>query len=391
MKKSILELRAHYKEALPILHEALRHPDWEVRRRAAGGLAFLSIAASETVPDLIGVLRDAPTPQDAVQAAGALRSIGVKAEAVPALVDALAGNSPARDGIELHFPGFVQEAARRALDSADGGLLDRAMASLTADNDDTRLSGLSSIAEAGPAAIDAIGALKEFVSQPNREDLKMYAEKMLAEVDPSFSHDRDDPGFQQAQAERARAFTERARAGQATVRELITALRELPQAIPAAAQALGKIGYEEMTRHVHESPQSQQEFMDATIMLTQIAGGNQPLEARLAASEAFGQLQPMREKLLYTVEEAAPAFAVITNALPRLAGAAREQIESQFGNMMEIRRTMWTIQQRSGDVTDYQGSFLETLARELAKWDRKTYDGFVAAMRRADPKFLQRP
>src|SRR5258708_19342341 len=58
----------------------------------------------------------------------------------------------------------------------------------------------------------------------------------------------------------------RARAGQATVRELITALRELPQAIPAAAQALRAIGYEELSRPSHQSPQSRQEFMDATSM-----------------------------------------------------------------------------------------------------------------------------
>jgi hypothetical protein len=141
----------------------------------------------------------------------------------------------------------------------------------------------------------------------------------------------------------------------------------------------------------HESPQSSQEFVDATIMLTQIAASNQSLEARLAASEAFRQLQPMREKLLYTVEEAAPAFAVISNALPRLSGAAREQIESRFSIMLEQARLMWTAQQRSGDITDYQGSFLETYARGLTNVDMRTYDEFVAAMRKGDPKFLQRP
>ena len=259
------------------------------------------------------------------------------------------------------------------------------------DNDATRLSGLLSIDRLGPVAIGAIPALKEFVSQPNREDLKMYAEKLLGEIDPNFGRERDDPALQEAQAERVRVFSDKARAGQATVQELITALRELPQAIPAAAQALGAIGYEEMSRRSHESPQSNQEFVDATIMLTQIAAGNQPLEARLAASEAFRQLQPMREKLLYTLEEASPAFSVISNALPRLSGAARQQVESRFNMMLEGARIMWTAQQRPGDITDYQGSFLETYARELTKVDTKTYGEFVAAMRKSDPKFLQQP
>jgi RNA polymerase sigma factor (sigma-70 family) len=391
MKKAVLELHAHYKEAIPILREGLRHPDWEVRRRAAGGLAYLSIAAPDAVPDLIEMLREAPTLQDAIAAAGALQSIGVKADIVPSLVDALAANQQTQSGLEAHFPELVREASQKGLESADGASLDNAIAGLTAENDDARLRALMKIVGLGPAAIDAIPALKEFITQPNREDLKMYAENLLAEIDPNFARERDDPDLQQAQAERARAFSEKARAGHATVQELIAALREFPQTIPVTAQALGKIGFEEMSRRAHESPQAQQEFMDVNIMLTQIAAGNLPLEARLAASDAFRELQPMREKLLYSVEETAPAFRVITNALPQLSGAAREQIQSRFGNMINQAQLMWTMKQRSGGLTDYQGSHLETFARELAKTDRKIHDDFVAAMRKADPKFLQGP
>ena len=391
MKKAILELREHYQEAIPILREALRGPDWGERRRAAAGLDFLSIAASDAVPDLIEMLRDSPTIHDALRAAVALQSIGVKEDAIPDLVKALEGNQHAREGVDGHFPNFLKETSKKATDAASGDLLDRAVAKLTTDSDDTRLNGLLSIAGLGPVAIAAIPALKEFIGQPNREDLKMYAEKLLAEIDPNFGSERDDPALQEAQAERARAFSEKARAGQATVQELITALRELPQAIPAAAQALGAIGYEEMSRRSHESPQSNQEFVDATIMLTQIAASNQPLESRLAASEAFRQLQPMREKLLYTAQEASPAFAVISNALPRLSEPTRNQVESRFNMMLDGARIMWLAQQRPGDITDYQGSFLETYARELTKMDTRTYGEFVAAMRKTDPKFLQQP
>ena len=146
-----------------------------------------------------------------------------------------------------------------------------------------------------------------------------------------------------------------------------------------------------MSRRSQESLQNQKEFIDATIMLSQIAAGNQPLEARLEASEAFGKLQPMQGKLLYTVEEAAPAFSVITNALPSLPGAAREQIESRLGNLVDSARLMWIAHQRTGEVTDYQSSFLKSYARDLAKVDQRTYYEFVAAMRQADPSFLQQP
>jgi len=391
MKKAIRELREGYREAIPILREALHGADLEARRRAAGGLAFLSIAAADAVPDLIEMLRDSTTMQDAIQAAAALQSIGVKAEAIPDLVNALDGNQHAREGVGAHFPAFLKEAAQKG---ADGGLLDSAVAKLTDDNDDSRLSGLSSIAGLGPVAIGAIPALKEFITQPNREDLKVFAEKLLGDLDTDSGREHDDPAWQQAQAEqaeRARVFSEKARVGQATVPELITALRELPEAIPAAAQALGAIGYEEMSRRSHDNPRSNQEFVDATIMLTQIAASNQPLESRRAASEAFRELQPMQEKLLYTVDETSPAFAVISNALPSLSGLARVQVESRFNMMFEATRLMWTAQERSGEITDYQGSFLENYARELKKIDMRTYREFVAAMRKSDPKFQQQP
>ncbi len=54
---------------------------------------------------------------------------------------------------------------------------------------------------------------------------------------------------------------------------------------------------------------------------------------------------------------------MIENALPHLPGGAREQIESQFSNMLEMARLMWTRQQRSGDVTDYQARIWSLLFR----------------------------
>jgi len=89
----------------------------------------------------------------------------VKEDAIPDLVNALEGNQQAREGVGAHFPSFLKEASQKAIDAADGGLLDSAVAKLTTDNDATRLSGLLSIDRLGPVAIGAIPALKEFVSQ----------------------------------------------------------------------------------------------------------------------------------------------------------------------------------------------------------------------------------
>src|SRR5207244_2270746 len=102
-----------------------------------------------------------------------------------------AGNEQAGSTVEAHFPHFIAESSQRGIDSIDGRLLDNAVANLTRDNDDTRLKGLLSIAELGPVSIDAIPALSDFISQTNREDLKVYAEKLLSEIDPNFVRERE--------------------------------------------------------------------------------------------------------------------------------------------------------------------------------------------------------
>jgi hypothetical protein len=140
-----------------------------------------------------------------------------------------------------------------------------------------------------------------------------------------------------------------------------------------------------------ETPQGQQEFMDAIIMLTQIVAGKYPLDARVAAARAFRQLQPMQVSPLYTREEADPAFTVITNALSHLSEESRPQVESSFQKMVAREKMNWTLLHGSGDMTDYSGYALEEFARGLADMNQGTYHDFVAAMRTADPRFLQRP
>lgn len=390
MKSAIRELGQQYRQATPILREALHSPDWEIRRRAAEGLAFMGIAAPEAIPELIEMLRSSSTITDTIVTAEALASIGVRGENLQDLTNALAITEQIRGTVESHLPNFLNKVSQRGMDGVDDRLLNSAIANLTTEGDDARLSGLLSIAGIGPVSIDAVPALYDFISQTNREDLKLYAEKLLKEIDPNFG-EREDPAFQDAQAKRARAFSERARAGEATVREMITALRELPGAIPDTALALGAIGYEEMSRRTKETPQGQQEFMDSIIMLSQIVNGKYPLDARVAAAKAFRQLQPMQVNPLYTMEEAEPAFTVITNALSGLSEDTRPQVEASFQRMVAQEKMHWSILHGSGDMTDYSGSALEEFARGLASVSQGTYRDFVAAMRTTDPRFLQRP
>jgi RNA polymerase sigma factor (sigma-70 family) len=391
MKSAIRELGQQYRQATPVLRQALHDPNWEIRRRAAEGLAFMGIAAPDAIPELIEMLRSSSTILDANLTAEALASIGVRGESLQDLTNALASNEELRGIVESRFPNFVNKVSQRGIDGVDDRLLNSAIANLTADGDDAHLSGLLSIANIGPVSIDAVPALNDFINQTNREDLKSYAEKLLKEIDPNFGHEREDPAFQEAQAARARAFSERARAGEATVRELITALRELPKAIPETAQALGAIGYDEMNRRTKETPQGQQELMDSIIMLSQIVNGKYPLDARVAAAKAFRQLQPMQVSPLYTTEEAQPAFTVITNAISNLSEEARPQIEASFQKMVAREKMNWTLLHGSGDMTDYSGMGLEEFARGLANVSQETYRDFVAAMQTTDPRFLQRP
>lgn len=391
MKRAILSFGARYLEALPILRQALQDPDWEVRLRATGGLAYLSVAASEAVPDLIALMGQARNNGDAMLIGTALAAIGVKPDAMPGLANALDGNRVAREMVDQLFPFLVQPDSQEAQEAAQGGSLEKALAGLAAADENEQVVALVRLASLGPAATAAIPALKEFLQQTHREDLKGSAEKLLTEIDAGFRNDQQDPENQRIQSERAREMAERFRTGQATVREMITALRELPEAIPAAAQALTAIGFEEMSRRGRENEEARQELSEATFMLIQIVFGNQPLAARAAAAEAYGSLQPMMPKLIYTKDELAPAFATVTEARKRLSEVPSHQVEALYGNLVEEARLQWQTHQRAGEVTDYVGSTVERFARELGTLDERTHTEFVAAMRKANPKFPEHP
>jgi HEAT repeat protein len=58
MEQAISELRAERRQ-VPILRDALHHPEWEIRRRAASALKILNGDAVEAITDLIEMLREA--------------------------------------------------------------------------------------------------------------------------------------------------------------------------------------------------------------------------------------------------------------------------------------------------------------------------------------------
>jgi len=426
---AMLDLGAQREKALPILREALNDRDWEVRRRAAATLGAFSWRgpnlANALIPEIIQMLRDSGTGADAMISDAALQTAGIQPDSIPALLTILRENpvacslaassifnlvksdpEAARKVVEQVKPlmkdsdPMIQEAARElsvkltAL-APDDRLIIPLLDQLKTGDDAVKTEVLNQLATIPLGfPVRASSALREFLKQPNREDLKENADEILRGHDPSYSKELEDPGLKQIQAAEELAFLDKARRGQATVHELAAALRLYPSAIPEVASALKAIGYDEMRRRSNESVQEMQDFSSVIMMLPLIIygggrHGNEPFETRLAASEALRELQPTRERLLYTVQEVAPAFDTIYNALPRLPEEKRMNVEVPFRLMVDFEQARWIRSKRSGEITDYPGGALQTFARQLETADRTTFDDFVAAMRKVDPNFLQ--
>ncbi len=422
VQSAMLDLGAQREKALPILREALNDRTWEVRRRAAFTLGAFSLRgpnlANALIPEIIQMLHDSGTDVDAMASDAALQVAGIQTDSIPALLTilrenpiacSLAGNSifnlvksdpeAARKVVEQLKPlkdsdPMIQETAREltvklSTLAPDEKLIIPLIDQLKTGDDAVKTEALHLLETISlDFPVRASLALKEFLKQPNREDLKENADQILMGHDPSYSKEREDPGLKQIEASEELAFLDKARRGQATVHELAAALRLYPSAIPETANALKAIGYDEMRRRSNESIQETQDFSSVIMMLPLIIYGhrNEPFETRLAASDALRELQPARERLLYTVQEVAPAFDTIHDALPRLPEEKRVKLEAFFRLMVDLAQTRC---ERSGEITDYFGGDLRTFARQIETADRTTFDDFVAAMRKVDPNFLQ--
>jgi len=80
------------KAAVPLLIEALKDPNEELRREAATALGFIAYEAKEAIPALIAAAED-PSPRVRFSAIGALGALCPGKEAIPTFIRALGDDS----------------------------------------------------------------------------------------------------------------------------------------------------------------------------------------------------------------------------------------------------------------------------------------------------------
>jgi HEAT repeat protein len=139
-------------DTLPLLGQALQHPDTLVRREAAAALGKLGATAEPAVPALVAALRDADS-RVRMGAATALGHIGPAAQAaIPDLILAL------RDG-NLIFCRLAAQALSLIGPSAVGPLTE----ALRQDDANVRREAAWALGQLGPQAQIAVQALTELL------------------------------------------------------------------------------------------------------------------------------------------------------------------------------------------------------------------------------------
>lgn len=408
MEQAVAALGQQFHLAVPLLREALHHPEKRVRDRAVQGLALVASAAKEAVPDLVNLLRDSVSDAEAWPITTALELIGPGPEAATELAGILAekpaswlslanllgslgkDSAAALTPLLEHADPAVRQYGAYALalsqrEQAPAQAVKVAIETLKSKDDDLRglaLSTFGNISPPGPQmgkpsaqVNEAIPALKELLASDARADLRMQAQKLLAALEPAAGVE-SSPAAQ----ERARVLTEKIRLGQATRAELVASLVDTPQTIPVAAAALGAIGMEGFKA-------DNEGLMNALSGLQGLLTADNP-QAREAAAAAIKQLQPMKPKPIYTSQELAPALDALKPILPTLDEDHRIRVKAALDVFGEMEKTAW---RGSGPPTHVSHGVAQHLAMDLRNADRGAYEAFAAAMLRVDPQFRRLP
>jgi HEAT repeat protein len=228
------------KDAVPALLRAYRDTeDKEVRFTLIEALGQIGPAAKESLPALIAILKDREGGGSG-SAMGALYAFGPAARvAVPSLVQILKEGDPDE--------GLLAARALSRIDPARAKPGVPALAQLLHETMDFPEEGADPLGAIGPAAKEAIPALRKAMKQWPPE-WRLIAVKALVRIDPAEAR-RNLPALRAAlkhrkPAERcyaAAALGLIGPAAQAAVPDLVAALDD-PEVRYAAAEALGRIG-----------------------------------------------------------------------------------------------------------------------------------------------------
>lgn len=423
MEDAIAALGNQRGAAVPLLRQALKSPDPQVRARAAGGLGAIGPGAREAVPDLLALLRTSNASSDPPSSIMlALSRMGPLPEIVPDLVQILRDNPATREAIANNLGNIIagngsaglNEAARPLLQDPDPqvraaaayalagrlsneagpDVVSAAIEALGSSDDGLRTMGLMTLKDVGfdprkpdsissdrlgPGVTNAVPALVGIVNNGSSWEQRMQALKLLDAIQPGLRDTYPTIGSLLQGQEQDAVFAQRIAREQVSLSDLIDGLGQHPGAVVATAKALADMG-----------PEAQPALP--------------VLQSALGALEPQASAAPADRRLAYAARDA------VVNAIqkidpdqpkPLFTGADMEslsvtlqQIERQEGSSMAQRlasvlQPFWSSLPSGGmEVTPDQ---MRTLLSTVKGTDQAAYSSLVAAVKQIDPRFVEAP
>jgi hypothetical protein len=320
------------------------------------------------VSDLVQTIRENPVARGAIEnLAGSLVNSenGSRDAIVTDLELLLSDIDPEVRSVAANvLAGFGKGDDQRVLHEATKGL--------ASTRPDDQVRGLVTLMNMGGPASNSVPALRIFLSRSQRHDLRLDAQRLLEEIDPQYREERAA-----SSAERTASFIQSLRLGEATVDDALIALTDLPQATTAAAAALRTLSQNDF----RDDPEY---FGGAVTLLRKVAGGDFPVETRIAAAEVYQQLQPTMPLPIYLHSEVA---RIADEAIAKIPAENRTAAQAAWGGVSHWETARTGSERGFVGGTTVQSANVAGFAQALRDLDKSAYVEFATGMRKVDPNF----
>lgn len=423
MEDAIAALGDQRSAAVPLLRQALKSPEPQVRARAVGGLGAIGAEAKEAVPELLALLRTSnasDNPPSGIILA--LSRMGPLPEIVPDLMQILRENPATREAIANNLGNIVagngsaglNEVLRPLLQDADPqvraaaayalagrlsseagpDVLSAAIEALASSDEGLRTMGLIALKDVGfdprkpdsissdrigPAATNAVPALVGIVNNGNSWEQRIQALKLLDAIQPGLRDAYPSIGSLLQGQEKDAAFAQRIAGGQVSLSELIDGLGQHPGAVVATAKALAAMG-----------PDAQPALpaLQSALGALEPQAGAAPADRRVAyatrdaIANAIQQIDPEQPKPLFT-------GADMDSLIVTLQQIEREEGSSAAQRLASVLQPFWRSLPSGGmELTPDQ---MRALLGAVKGTDQAAYGSLVAAVKKIDPRFVEMP
>jgi RNA polymerase sigma factor (sigma-70 family) len=225
---------------------------------------------------------------------------------------------------------------------------------------------------------DTVSALAEVARMTSREDLRLWASRILDVLSPDFRKDNPHRAAELEQEDETQAFTFKINTGQITIPEMLEGIKKFPKAAPAAGEYL-------------------------------VRRGSNSVAALPALAEALAALAPAPDSSGMDRANAIPTRERLANAMQKIAPDRPKPIFT-YSDVTDLHKILFEPEMRA----DPDRRAKVSAARKLAEWpthgpfdvspeqvrrllaaikeaDAPTYNALVAKVNEIDPHFSENP